>query len=183
MRIMLVFIALKILCGCAFNTSARSFKPTHFTFSSKSYDIEIRSGFEMTKARTVFLYIPTGHEETYERAPQRTIQLAISPKCTDLELDLSRVVLDGGDLGVRTPVSVREHKGTQRNTVLKKLEDHEMKIEFERKIRSFSLDYDVSGFNVGDRVRLKISSISCNEKSLPEEVATFKEGTISFHRN
>lgn len=183
-KIVLIFFLVGMLTFCAFDTSARTFSPAQNSFESDSYDLKIRSGFEMTEARTVFFYVPTGYKERYERIPKRTIHLSVYPKCMDFHMDFSKVILEGDDFEMRGPVRVREYSEYPGNyTSLDTLKTKEVKISSYEKIKNFSLEYDVSGLNVGDSVSLKIRGLFCGDSRLPEQIVILREEIISFYRN
>lgn len=183
MRILAAIAVLQLITGCAFDTVARSFVPKDISISSNYYEIDVSSGYEITSSSTSVLFIPTGYAETYERNPERTIYITITPKGNALNIDLSKVSLQSNATGVKYPVRAAQFEGQPWNyTILRVIDQDSMTVSITSNPASYSLDFNIEGLNIDDEVFLKLGGISSGKEDLSDETIKLKEGTIWFQR-
>ena len=141
------------------------------------------SGYEITSSSTSVLFIPTGYTETYERKPERTIYITITPKGNGLNIDLSKISLQSSATEAKYPVSAAQLEGQPWNhTILRVIDQDSMTVSITSIPASYSLDFNMEGLNIDDEVTLKIGGISSGKENLPDETIKLKEGTIWFQR-
>lgn len=180
--ILLVVLLTQLIVGCASNTTARIFKPTKTNVDTPYYSAEIESGYEVLKSSTSVLYVPTGHSESKEHIPVRTLSIYVHPKNKSLEADISEIKLQTDSSTLRSPIEVYEcNKNRNHHQKIFVFSGNDFIVKFDSGKR-ICFDFEIADIEVGDKVSLILNGFSINGENLTLKAIELSESEIWFQR-